>query len=122
MYYEVKLITSEGNQIMLPLPDSKEFPQALKEARLAKGLSRAALARLAGIHPVMPRRYEEPDCGEFARPSASTYQALLRVLSNKEGLAVDVPSAVSLQEASLEQIVNELRTRGVTVSLSFPSA
>lgn len=44
-------------------------------------MSRAALARAANIHEVMPRRYEEPDCGEFARPRPeTTWLALNRAL------------------------------------------
>lgn len=105
---------------MLPLPDSKDFPRALKEARLAKGLSRAALAKLAGIHPVMPRRYEEPECGEFARPSASTYQALLSVFTAEGQPSVTDTCVVSLQDASIDEIISELKSRGATVSLHFP--
>lgn len=44
-------------------------------------MSRAELARAANIHGVMPRRYEEPDCGEFARPRPeTTWLALNRAL------------------------------------------
>lgn len=57
---------------MLPYPSSPEFPAALKARRESLGMSRSALAREANIHVVMPRRYEEPDCGEFARPRVDT--------------------------------------------------
>jgi len=57
---------------MLPNPSSPEFPAALKARRESLGMSRSALAREANIHVVMPRRYEEPDCGEFARPRVDT--------------------------------------------------
>ena len=66
---------------MLPHPSSPEFPSALKARRELRGLSRAALARAANIHEVMPRRYEEPECGEFARPRPeTTWLALNRAL------------------------------------------
>lgn len=57
---------------MLPYPTDPDFPAALKARREALGLSRSALARLAGIHGVMPRRYEDPTCRDFARPRLDT--------------------------------------------------
>ena len=65
---------------MLPSPTSSDFPAALKARREFLGLSRAELARRAGIHGVMPRRYEEPDCGEFASPRADTWKKLNEIL------------------------------------------
>jgi transcriptional regulator with XRE-family HTH domain len=65
---------------MLPSPTSSDFPAALKARRELLGLSRAELARRAGIHGVMPRRYEEPDCGEFASPRADTWKKLNETL------------------------------------------
>ncbi|WP_407920085.1 helix-turn-helix domain-containing protein [Crenobacter intestini] len=110
---------------MLPHPHSDEFPAALRAAREASGMSRAELARKAGIHAVMPRRYEERDCGEFARPSESTYLALNRALGlmpEAQGGAMPSgePAPLTLKEASIEQIVGELHRRGVQVSLTFP--
>jgi len=65
---------------MLPSPTSSDFPAALKTRREFLGLSRAELARRAGIHGVMPRRYEEPDSGEFATPRADTWRKLNEIL------------------------------------------
>jgi transcriptional regulator with XRE-family HTH domain len=65
---------------MLPFPTSPDFPHALKARRELRGMSRAQLARAADIHEVMPRRYEEPDCGEFTRPRPETWVALNRAL------------------------------------------
>nr|WP_313132819.1 helix-turn-helix transcriptional regulator [Pseudomonas juntendi] len=65
---------------MLPSPTSPEFPAALKARRELLGLSRAELARKANIHGVMPRRYEESDCGEFASPRADTWKKLNEIL------------------------------------------
>lgn len=74
---------------MLPYPSSPDFPSALKARRELRGMSRSALARAANIHVVMPRRYEEPDCGEFARPRVdSTWIAL------NKALGYDVPDDI----------------------------
>ena len=83
---------------MLPYPSSPEFPAALKARRESLGMSRSALAREAKIHVVMPRRYEEPDCGEFARPRVdSTWLAL------NKALGYDIPADVlgSMAQAPL---------------------
>lgn len=101
---------------MLPDPHSDEFPSALKQARIAKGMSRAELAKAAGIHVVMPRRYEEPECGEFTRPVAKTYLALNEALGFSQ---TPIEHGVSLQDASLEQIVAELKRRNISATLSF---
>lgn len=109
---------------MLPHPHSPEFPAALKAAREAQGMTRSELARRSGIHAVMPRRYEEPDCGEFSRPSESTFLALNRALGLLDEAPTELPTvsdAVSLEDASIEQIVEELCHRGIQVSLTFPA-
>lgn len=74
---------------MLPYPSSPEFPAALKARRESVGMSRSALAREAKIHVVMPRRYEEPDCGEFARPRVDTTWLALN-----KALGYDIPADV----------------------------
>lgn len=75
------MLPHPSSKNMLPHPSSPEFPGALKARRELRGMSRAALARAANIHEVMPRRYEEPDCGEFARPRPeTTWLALNRAL------------------------------------------
>lgn len=108
---------------MLPDPSSPDFPAALKAAREAAGLSRSELARRAQIHAVMPRRYEEPGCREFARPSSSTYWALNRALGFHAETAQPAAAEqdVALSEASIEQIVAELKQRGISATLSFPA-
>lgn len=68
-------------QQLLPYPRNPDFPRALKACREMRGMSRAELAEAAGIHKVMIRRYEEPDCAEFTRPRPeSTWLALNRAL------------------------------------------
>ena len=74
---------------MLPYPSSPEFPAALKARRESLGMSRSALAREAKIHVVMPRRYEEPDCGEFARPRVDTTWLALN-----KALKYDIPDDI----------------------------
>lgn len=103
---------------MLPNPQSPKFPSALKAAREQRGMSRAELAKAAGIHEVMPRRYEERDCGEFSSPRMGTWLALNKALgfeveSEKED------SGVFLSEASLEEIVQELKNRKVKPIFEF---
>lgn len=67
-------------------------------------MSRAALAKAAGIHGVMPRRYEEPDCGEFARPRPeTTWLALNRALGYEipTDLERDFSNVLELHEQGL---------------------
>lgn len=67
-------------------------------------MSRAALAKAAGIHGVMPRRYEEPECGEFARPRPeTTWLALNRALGYEipTDLERDFSNLLELQEQGL---------------------
>lgn len=65
------------------------------------GMSRAALAQAAKIHGVMPRRYEEPNCGEFARPRPeTTWLALNRALGYEipTDLEQDFASVLDMQK------------------------
>lgn len=101
---------------MLPSATSPDFPAALKARRKLLGMSRAELARKAGIHGVMPRRYEEPDCGEFASPRADTWKKLNEILYPK----LTTP-ALGQQESSESTITNETSTvssgvRGLTLA------
>lgn len=107
---------------MLPQPASKEFPAALKQARESRGMSRSELARRANIHQVMPRRYEEPTCREFTKPTANTWLALNRALGfepNYENSLTPVMDKF-LSDASIDEIVAEIRKRGIVVTLTFP--
>jgi transcriptional regulator with XRE-family HTH domain len=119
---------------MLPKPNSSDFPEALKQERTTQNMSRAQLARLAGIHKVMPRRYEEPDCGEFARPIWNTWIALNKALgfdvteltdfksvkdAPMRSIAMIAEKHLTLCDASTDDIVAELHKRGITVTLTF---
>lgn len=97
---------------MLPHPSSPEFPSALKARRELRGMSRAALARAANIHEVMPRRYEEPECGEFARPRPeTTWLALNRALG------YEIPDDLAKDFSALHAVRQE---GGLLFSSSIP--
>ena len=109
---------------MLPKPASAEFPKALKTTREAKGLSYSDLARLVGIHPVMPARYENLNHSNNCRPRSKTWNKLNAVLFGESSIekvsgngATPTPS---LGEASVEEIIKELKARGASsVNVSF---
>jgi transcriptional regulator with XRE-family HTH domain len=97
-------VSHPSSKHMLPHPYSPEFPAALKARRELLGMSRAALAKAAGIHGVMPRRYEEPDCGEFARPRPeTTWLALNRALGYEipTDLERDFSEVLDMQKSGL---------------------
>ena len=101
---------------MLPSPTSPDFPGALKARREFLGWSRAELARRAGIHGVMPRRYEEPNCGEFASPRADTWKKLNEILYPELTM-----SALGQQEPPESTTTNETSSvstgvRGLTLA------
>ncbi len=106
---------------MLPEASSKDFPAALKRTREAKNMSRAQLARAAGIHQVMPRRYEEPDCNEFTKPTHTTWLSINKALGfdTNETTSKVSENNISLDTASIDEIVNELKKRNIAVTLSF---
>jgi transcriptional regulator with XRE-family HTH domain len=83
---------------MLPYPRDPSFPSALKAHREMRGMSREDLANAAGIHKVMPRRYEEPESRDFARPRPeSTWLALNRALGFE--IPTDIDSFISTTES-----------------------
>ena len=108
----------------LPPVTDPTFRQQLREARKARGLSQYALAKLAGIAGVMPKRYEDASDRYATLPNTSTWNKLNAVLfsasavTNATNTVHDavVPSAAqgaaSLAEASIEEIVGELKRRG----------
>jgi transcriptional regulator with XRE-family HTH domain len=114
---------------LLPHPHSPEFPNALKTAREERRMSRAGLAARANIHAVMPRRYEDPNCNEFTRPTMNTYLALNRALGLIEDEGVEtmppvqqeqpIEQGVLLHKASIEEIVAELHKRHITATMRF---
>ncbi|MEG0968638.1 MAG: helix-turn-helix transcriptional regulator [Pseudomonas sp.] len=105
------------------LPDRKDvgFPEALKAAREAKGLSYTELAHAIGLNPVMPSRYENRDHSCFGAPRKDTWVKLNKVLFGTE-LATDATpdDQILLGEATLEELIKELKDRGATsVNVSF---
>jgi len=106
---------------MLPLPNSPDFPDALKSARESKGLNFTRLAKLCDISPVMPSRYEDRQHSSFGPPSDKTWEKLNQVLFDTESsTSTDSNGGKLLDEASFEELVQALKNRGamsVTVTL-----
>lgn len=103
---------------MLPKPDHKRFPHALKAAREAKGLSYTEVAKAIGINPAMPSRYENPEHSCFCAPRDSTWQKLNELLSGT-GSPLTRSSTIPIEntwlgEATVEQIIQELKARGAS--------
>jgi hypothetical protein len=73
-----------GTRKQLPKVTDANFPAALREARLAAGLSYGELARRAGVHQVMPSRYENAKHSNAALPSLATWERLNEVLFPSE--------------------------------------
>lgn len=105
----------------LPPVTDPTFRQKLREAREARGLSQYALAKLAGIAGVMPKRYEDASDKYATLPNAATWNKLNAVLFSTvtEQTPISSPptlphanAAGLLAEASIEEIVAELKRRG----------
>jgi transcriptional regulator with XRE-family HTH domain len=106
---------------MLPNPKSSNFRSALRNARKDAGLTLTELAEAAGISKVMPGRYER---GE-SQPTMYTWQELNKALFEVDDEEVEAEAkkqdvGESLSESTLEQILEELKSRGFgTVTLSY---
>lgn len=107
---------------MLPNPKSSNFSTALRNARKAASLTLSELADKACISVVMPGRYER---GE-AKPTMGTWQALNKALYEElddedvEAEVVKQHMGEMLTEATIEDILEELKSRGFTnVTLSY---
>jgi transcriptional regulator with XRE-family HTH domain len=117
---------------MLPNRDDPSFPEALRNARLAKKLNMKELAELIGIHGAMIGRYEDPNHSWHSQPSQKTWEKLNDALFGNVEIAVtknnkDINNASLspqseklLKNASFEEIVNELKRRGaVSIQINF---
>lgn len=101
---------------MLPNPKSSNFPSALKKAREAKKMTRSELAEAAGVSGVMPGRYERG----LVAPTMSTWQDLNAALGEDSVEDEIVDFTVDIQDASIEDLISELKARGATkVSLEW---
>jgi transcriptional regulator with XRE-family HTH domain len=111
---------SDPSQLpVLPNPSSPSFPDALKTARESAGLNRLELAKKAGIHHVMIGRYEDKQNQQFTRPTIRTWMALSKALECSTRLQFPPPQKeVSLPDATIEQIVGELKNRGFHATLT----
>ncbi|MEI6708565.1 MAG: helix-turn-helix transcriptional regulator [Methylococcales bacterium] len=109
---------------MLPQRTDKNFPSALKLARESKGLTYTQLAKLLDISPVMPSRYENEAHSSFCTPRQDTWEKLNTVLFSEvqtnSNLVKEHDERIYLDEASVEEIIHELKSRGITnVNISF---
>lgn len=106
---------------MLPNPKSSNFPSALRNARKERDMTLSELADEAGISRVMPGRYER---GE-SQPTMGTWQLLNKVLFDVDDEEVEAEAhrqevGSTLSEATLEEILEELKGRGFTaVTLAY---
>lgn len=83
---------------------------------MSAGLSFTELAHLVGINPAMPSRYENRDHSCFCSPRMDTWQRLNEVLFPGEDTSslpeTDTNEDIFLIDATVEEIVTELKTRG----------
>lgn len=103
----------------LPNVTDPHFRQSLKAARIAAGLSYSELARRAGIHPVMPARYEDKGHSNATLPSLKTWEKLNDALFPKDAETTLGTEPLSnngpqLRGAAIDEIVAELKRRGAT--------
>lgn len=110
----------------LPPVTDPSFRQKLREAREARNLSQYALAKLAGVALVMPRRYEDAKDKYATLPTPATWAKLNTVLFppaphaatavNEQPRAAPMENKADkralLESASIEEIVGELKRRG----------
>jgi transcriptional regulator with XRE-family HTH domain len=105
---------------MLPNPNNFKFSEALLKARKKAGLTQEQLAAKAGIAKVMPGRYER---GVHA-PDMDNWAKLNRVLfpeadESEIEAAVHSDNSPALMDATVEELIEELKRRGFTkVSLA----
>src|SRR5689334_18899431 len=97
----------------LPNVTDPHFRQSLKAARMAAGLSYSELARRAGIHPVMPARYEDEGHSNATLPSLKTWEKLNDALfPNEVESSLEAEQSSSngplLRGAAIDEIVAEL--------------
>ena len=114
---------------MLPERNDPDFPNALRSARISKNLNMKELAHMIGIHGAMIGRYEDINHSWHSHPSQKTWEKLNNALfgdSNNtvtnynNGDTIPLQSEKSLKNASIEEIVRELRKRGaVSVEVRF---
>ena len=102
---------------MLPEASAKNFPEALKAAREAKGFNYTQLAKLCKISPVMPSRYENREHGNHAEPNQRTWESLNEVLFGTETIA-DVEDTL-LKDATMDELIQELKNRYAVTSITI---
>ncbi len=101
---------------------SPRFPEQLKAARVAAGLTQAQLANLANIDPSNISKYENREHVQHCRPRYETLAAINKALAElpdtrpSSGPVDERPASqgLLLTDASVEQLVAELKKRGVS--------
>lgn len=98
----------------LPPPTDPTFRMKLREAREARNLSQYALAKLAGVALVMPKRWEDASDKYATLPNAASWAKLNSVLfpADHDAGMTTAGAPKSLDQASVEEIVAELKRRG----------
>lgn len=115
---------------MLPSRKDNEFPAALREARESKNLNYAEFARLVGITQKNIPKYEKDrittPSKERSIPTQKTWEKINTVLYGKvqdiTDLTKEHDERIYLDKASVEEIIHELKSRGVAnvnVNISF---
>jgi transcriptional regulator with XRE-family HTH domain len=96
-------------------PQSADFHTALRDMRKARNLTQTQLADALGISSVMTQRYEmDLTKKNSARPGPDTMKKI-------EAFFAAPTSALNkrpLQDFSLDQMIEEIRHRGLKVTLS----
>lgn len=106
----------------LPEVTAPDFRSALQEARLAANLSYSELARLVGVHAVMPSRYEKASHSNATLPSKETWQKLNAVLFSD--LAHDDPvhpKPALERNTTIGELVHEQNQLAVEVEFPEPT-
>ncbi|SRR5258708_37336546 len=102
----------------LPRITDPTFRAALREARTAAGISYSELARRAGIHPVMPARYEDEAHSNATLPSLKTWEKLNQALFAESAVGAEPEDGGvktrPLRDAPIDEIIAELKRRGAT--------
>ncbi|WP_244146628.1 helix-turn-helix transcriptional regulator [Paraburkholderia sp. BCC1876] len=110
----------------LPEVTAPDFRSALQEARLATGLTYRELARLVGVHAVMPSRYENATNSNATLPSKETWQKLNAVLfpTGVTSPLLDDPVRPEPQlerNATIDEVVPEQNQLAVGVEFQEPT-
>ena len=94
----------------------KGFAARLRQAREARSLSLTQLGRLVGVSPTSPWQWENDD----TRPPSAENLALVAQLLGVDPEWLRHGDPPNIASFSTTDLVNELRARGLTVTISVP--